>query len=325
MTSHTKALCLRSILLPILFVFAVMPGCNSAPRASEGARIAVVLKTLSNPYWLLVQVGIQSEAAKLGVKVDVLAANGEEDLEGQQRLVEDLCNQDYAAMGVAPITPVNLLQGVVAATRKGIYVVDIDESFDLPQLRAQGGSIVAIVGTDDVAIGQMAGEFIVQTLADKGGSVAMIEGKAGSATGDARKRGWEEALRRSPAVKIAASQPADWDRTKAVDVAANILQRNPGLKALYAANDIMALGAVQAVASANKTGSIIVVGTDGSEEALQSIGRGELTATIAQDPKTVGARALDALVEALHSKPAISPALTPKTIAVAAHLVTKSH
>ena len=252
-----------------------------------------------------------------------LAANSEEDIQGQQRLVEDVLNKNYKAIGVAPISPVSLIQAVSAATKKGIYVVNIDEKIDQGQLKAAGGAVIAFISSDNVALGNKAGDFIAQNLGSSGGKVAIIEGKAGNVSGDARRDGAKQAFAKVPSIKLVASQPGDWDRSKALDVTTNILQRNPDLKAIYAANDTMALGAAQAVKNADKLGKVVVVGTDGVPEALDSVKRGELTATVAQDSAAMGAKAVDLLLDALKNKPAIDPNKTPEFLPIESHRITK--
>lgn len=246
--------------------------------ALAAADIAIVLKTLASPYWVAMKEGIVKEAKNQGIEVDIFAANSEDDIQGQQRVLEDAINKNYKGIGVAPITAVNLVQPIAAANKKGIYVVNLDEQVNQEQLKAAGGSLVAFVATDNKALGEKAGAFILKQIGSAG-KVAILEGKAGNTSGDNRRDGAKKAFDSAPDVKIVASLPADWDRTRALDVTTNILQRNPDLKAIYAANDTMALGAVQAIKNANKLGKVVVVGTDGVPEALDSIKRGELTAT----------------------------------------------
>ena len=119
------------------------------------------------------------------------------------------------------------------------------------------------------------------------------------------------------------SQPADWDRMRALDVATNTLQRVSDLAAFYCCNDTMALGAVQAVQNLGKAGKVIIVGTDGIPEAIQAIEAGRLTATVAQDPAKVGSTGLDLLVEATKSGKQIALDAEPKFVPIDSILVTK--
>ena len=192
----------------------------------------------------------------------------------------------------------------------------------MEQLKTSGGSVLAFVTTDNIKVGAKGAQFIVDKLVD-GGEVAIIEGKAGNASGEVRKQGATEVFKANDKIKLVASQPADWDRSKALDLAANLIQKYPNLKAIYAANDTMALGALQAVMNANKQDKIIVVGTDGAPEALESIKQKGLSATVAQDSANIGAESLKLLIEALKNKPEINSNNTPKEIPVESNLITQ--
>ncbi|NGQ96699.1 D-allose transporter substrate-binding protein [Brevibacillus sp. SYP-B805] len=300
------------------------PGQQDQAAAQAGGqkpKYAMILKTLSNPFWVSMKEGIEKEAAKLGIQVDILAVSSEDDTQGQLKLFEDLLNKDYAGIGVAPLSPVNVIPQIVAANQKGIPVVNIDEKLDMQELKNAGGNVYAFVTTDNVKVGAKGAQYIVDTLGAEGGQVAIIEGKAGNASGEARKQGAEEVFKSAKGIELVASQPADWDRIKALDVTTNLIQRYPELKAIYAANDTMALGALEAVKNANK--KILVVGTDGTPEAVESVKKGELAATVAQDPAQIGATSLDKLKEAVDKKVPFSIDAEPETIAVDSQLITK--
>lgn len=319
---------MKKILTSIILVLSLflLVSCGTKEEAKEvagnQAEVAIILKTLSNPFWVSMKEGIEKEAEKQGIKVDIFAVNSEEDVQEQLKLLENLLGKDYKAIGVAPLSPVNLIPGIVEANKKGIYVVNIDERIDMEQLKTSGGSVLAFVTTDNIKVGAKGAQFIVDKLVD-GGEVAIIEGKAGNASGEFRKQGATEVFKANDKIKLVASQPADWDRSKALDLAANLIQKYPNLKAIYAANDTMALGALQAVMNANKQDKIIVVGTDGAPEALESIKQKGLSATVAQDSANIGAESLKLLIEALKNKPEINSNNTPKEIPVESNLITQ--
>ncbi len=123
---------------------------------------------------------------------------------------------------------------VARAWKKGIYLVNLDEKIDMDNLKKAGGNVEAFVTTDNVAVGAKGASFIIDKLGAEGGEVAIIEGKAGNASGEARRNGATEAFKKASQIKLVASQPADWDRIKALDVATNVLQRNPNIKAIIA-------------------------------------------------------------------------------------------
>ncbi len=301
------------------------PVPNVTNSTAENTDYAIILKTLSNDFWAKMKTGIEEEAKKLGVKVDIFAAQNEEDTAGQLTILENCLAKKYKAIGVAPLSPTNLINGIVQANESGIYVMNIDEKIDIDSLRNAGGSVIAFATTDNEAVGKKGAEFIINKLGESGGEVAIIEGKAGNASGESRKTGATKAFKDADKIELVASQPADWDRQKALDTATGYLQMYPQLKAIYCCNDTMALGALQAVINAGKLGKIIIVGTDGSAEALESIKAGQLDATVAQDPAEIGATSLRKMVDAVTNKPKIDPNATPQTIPVDSYIVTKEN
>ena len=292
-----------SIVMALTVVIGIVfAGCGSKPddkKTTDGsgpssgtAEYAIILKPLSNDFWANMKAGIEKES------------------------------KGYKAIGVAPISPTNLINGIVEANKKGIYVMNIDEKIDMDTLKNAGGSVIAFATTDNEKVGEKGANYIMEQLKD-GGEVAIIEGKAGNASGEYRKNGATTAFTANSAFKLVASQPADWDRQKALDTAASMIQKYPNLKAIYCCNDTMALGALQAVKNANKLGKIMVVGTDGAAEAIDSVKAGELSATVAQDSAGIGAVSLKTMVETVKAGKAIDVNATPETIPFDSYIVTK--
>lgn len=331
---------LTALFLSVIFLSLVLVGCTggndngttttapngaSTTQTNGKAEYAIILKTLSNDFWATMKEGIEAQAAELGVSVDIFAAQSEEDTAGQLTILENCLTKGYKAIGVAPLSPTNLINGIVQANEKNIYVMNIDEKVDFETLKGAGGSVIAFATTDNEAVGEKGAKFIINQLGEDGGDVAIIEGKAGNASGESRKAGATKAFKAADDIDLVASQPADWDRQKALDTATSYIQMYPELKAIYCCNDTMALGALQAVINANKLGKIIVVGTDGSAEALESIKAGQLSATVAQDPAEIGATSLREMVDAVKENAKIDPNSTPQTIPVDSYVVTKDN
>lgn len=265
---------------------------------AEGEKYGVVLKTLSSEFWQSAQKGAEEKAEELGVEVEVLAANSEDDVEGQVNVFENMVTSgEYVGFAVAPLSDANLVNTIVEANEAGYLVADIDERVNPDNLEAAGGSIVSFVTTDNELVGKTAGEWIASQL-EEGDDVAIIEGKAGATSGEKRKAGCQAAFEEA-GLNIVDSQPADWDKTKAYDLATNLISKNENLKAIYCCNDTMAMGAQEAVMNAGA--DIIVVGTDGNSDAIQSVADGNLAATVAQDPAGVAARSLELLVQAYNN------------------------
>jgi D-allose transport system substrate-binding protein len=286
-----------AVLVIVLFVagFGFAAGGKQEGSAGE-ERYAILLKPFSNEFWSTMKAGIEAWAKENNVLVDVYGAESEENIPGQLNQLEDLVRKDYAGIGVAPLTPVNLIQGIIAANKKNIPVINVDEQVDFQQLRAQGGNMIGNYTTDNVAVGRKGGEFIVSKIG-RGGKAAIIQGTSGNVTSRMRSQGAEEAMK-AGGVDVVAIQPGDWDRVKSMDVATNIMQANPDLKAFYCANDTMALGVLQAVQNANKASQVIVVGTDAVPGAVESVKNGGLAATVGQDPVGIGIACLKDLIAA---------------------------
>lgn len=299
------------------------PAVGTDDSAGSGKKYAVILKTQATDFWVKMWKGVEEEAAAKGVQVDLYAAQTEEDLEGQLTILESCLQQGYDGIAIAPLSSVNMLTGVGEATKNGVTIVDVDEKFDETELANQGGACVAYVATDNVAVGNKGGQYIVDN-AEAGAKVAVIEGKSGNQSSEDRANGAKQAFE-DGGLEIVSSQAADWDRQKAMDIAATLIQQNPDLKGIYCCNDGMALGVVQAVINAGKVGEILVVGTDGDSEAIDSIANGELSATVAQDPAQIGATSLNLLMEAVESGTAAVVGTFPEKTPVDSILVTSDN
>jgi ribose transport system substrate-binding protein len=248
---------------------------GAVPKPKTELRFAYVTKTLINEFWQGVAAGIQSEAGKYEIKVDIQAAKDESSLVDQLNLAQTILSQKPDALLLSPQSDTNLAPVVEAAKKLNIPTIVIDDA------RTEGAS--TYVGTDQVSIGAKAAEFLHKAFPG-GGGVAQIEGQAGSPNARKRIQGFTETLKTFPNLKLVASQPGDWDRLTALNATSNILRQNPDIVGIYANNDGMALGVYEAVASAGKQAQVAVVGTDGISEAKKSITRNEMRATVAEFP-----------------------------------------
>lgn len=290
-------------------------GGGSDTPTDTAKKYAVILKPLSSDFWEEMKSGIEDEAEKQDVQVDIFAADSEDDAEGQLRILEDCIDKGYKAIGVAPISKTNLIDAIVKANKKGIYIVSIDEKLDMDTLKSAGGSVAAFVSSDNEKVGKKGADYIIDAL-ENGGEVAIIEGKEGSTSSEERKKGAADAFESAEKIKLVSSQTADWDEQKAYDAAKSIIEEHPNLKAFYCCNDIMALGALEAVKNADKLGKIMVVGTDGEEDATDSVEDGELTATVVRDSEELGAVSLRQMIKAVEEKKDIDPEKEAEVITV---------
>ena len=268
------------------------------PGGGGRQRIALVMKTANNPFFIEMQKGAEEAAKRLDVELVVQAAEREVDVEKQMQIVENLIQTRVAALCVTPSGSREIVPAIDKANRANIPVVIVDTRVDAKALAESGGRVATFIGSDNYEGGKIAGEFLAKRLAGKG-KVAVLEGIPGHETGDSRLRGFRDALKASPGVEVVASQTANWERDQGFNVFQNILQSHPDVQAVFACSDLMALGAVEAIAAAKKTGQIAVVGFDATSEARDAILKGSMDASVAQSPAQMGALAVENAVKLL--------------------------
>ena len=284
---------MKKILVLMLLVLIALIGCQrGGDRAGGPPKIAFVMKTANNPFFIEMQKGAEQAAQKLGVNLIVQAADREVDVEKQMQIVENLIQAKVAALCVTPSGSREIVPAIDKANRAGIPVVIVDTRVDEKALKESHGQIAAFIGSDNYEGGKVAGEFLAKRLGGKG-KVAVLEGIPGHETGDSRLRGFRDAIKATPEIQIVASQTANWERDQGFNVFQNILQSHPDIQAVFACSDLMALGAVEAIAAAKKTGQILVVGFDALAEARKAVEQGTMEATVAQSPATMGELAVE--------------------------------
>ncbi|MEM9708509.1 MAG: substrate-binding domain-containing protein [Pseudomonadota bacterium] len=266
----------------------------AAPAMADG-QYGVLMKTLANPFWGAMGQGVEDGAKEAGVDYFLQAVESDQAAEPQLNVCNTMLERQPVAMITAAINSTNLLPCLKAAQEAGIKVVDLDGNLDQSILDAEGIEITFRIGSDNVLAGAQGAEYVVEQVgADTSGPVLVIEGLSGNITGQKRAQGFADKLAElAPGLEIVASLPGDWDRGKAANITNDILTRNPDLVAIFAANDGMALGAVESVFAAGKGGDVVIVGVDGNSDAVRSINEGRLTASVAQLPYLVGKQAVE--------------------------------
>ncbi|HEY3343686.1 MAG TPA: sugar ABC transporter substrate-binding protein [Anaerolineaceae bacterium] len=257
------------------------PAATTAPAASGGkpVKIAVIVKASTSDYWKIVGQGVTTATqSDPTITATFQGPNEETDIEGEIRLLEAAISAKVDAIAVAPSQADQVQPTLQKAVDAGIPVILIDT--DIPNFKAKS----AFVGTDNEKGGELAGDFIAKKL-QKGDEVAIIRGAAGDPVHNVREQGAEKMFT-AAGITVVAVQPADSDRAKGQSVAENLLTAHPNLKAIYATNDEMALGAATAAKAAGK--SLIIVGFDASPNGLTAIKNGDLTASVAQFPTKIG-------------------------------------
>ena len=276
--------------------------CNRATPETDGTpKIAMVVKTLNHPFFVDMRRGAQEAADRLGVRLDVQAAEREIDVEKQMQIVENMIQTGIQAMIIAPSGSREIVSALVKARDARVPVVIVDTRIDEAAATAAGVRTETFVGSDNYEGGRLAGGHLVKVT---GGTarVAILEGIPGHETGDSRLRGFREAVKDSPGISVVASQPANWERDQGFNVFQNMLQAHPDIDAVFAASDLMALGAIEAIAAAGQTGKIRVVGFDALDDAKQAIAGGTMDASVAQFPAEMGRVAVESAVKVIRGE-----------------------
>ena len=208
---------------------------------------------------------------------------------------------------VNPVDSDAVTGAVQAAMDQGVKVISVDRAVN-------GVDIDCQIASDNVAGAELATQYIVDTLGE-GVEVAELQGTPGASAAIDRGEGFHNIA--DEKLNVVASQTANFDRTEGMTVMENMLQSNGNIKAVFAANDEMALGAVEAVAGAGK--DILVVGFDATDDAIAAIKAGRMGATIAQQPDLIGQTAVENAVKLINGE------TIEKSIPVEVTLITKDN
>ncbi|PUU86650.1 MAG: ribose transport system substrate-binding protein, partial [Halanaerobium sp.] len=203
--------------------------------------------------------------------------------------VEDLLIKQIDVLIVNPVDGNAVVSAITAANDVGVPVITVDRG-------AEGGEVVSHIASDNVAGGEMAGDFIAEQLNEEG-KVVELEGIPGTSAARDRGKGFNQAMDKYEGMEVIARQPAGFDRAEGMTVMENILQGNPEIDAVFAHNDNMALGAMEAIAAAGRSDEIMIVGFDAIDDAVAAVNAGDLAATIAQKPALMGEMAVETAVK----------------------------
>ncbi len=251
------------------------------PDLNQGEKIGALVITLTNPFWVDMKNGYEQAARELGVNLEVMAAPTENDAKSQLETLDAMVAKDFKALIISPIEPFNLVPGVVRANERGIPVINLGPHIDIDAVREAGGTIDGRILVDFEEQGELAAQYIVDKLGANGGEVAIIQGIPGAGQSEGRTAGARKVFDQSENVKVVSVQPANWDRNQAYNIASNLIQAHPNLKAIFSCNDVMALAAVDALEAAGKRDGMIVFGVDFISEAHEAIKEGRLDGSIA--------------------------------------------
>lgn len=276
---RTRLLVVLSILL---LAFAV-----AVPASAQ--TIGLAISTQANPFFVDLREGAEAKAAELGVQLRVVDA--QDDSARMLAGIEDLIAAGVDIILINPTDSAAVIPGVLMANAAGIPVITVDRSAD-------GGQVVAHVASDNILGGRMAGQLIAE-LSGGQAKVVELEGIPGTNAARERAQGFNEVIGQYPGIVVVARQEAGFDRARGLTVMENILQAQPEIDFVFAHNDEMALGALVAIEAAGRADRIQVVGFDATDDAVRAAQEGRMLATVAQQPRLIGALGVEVAVKVL--------------------------
>ena len=283
----------------------VIDGEESSSQITASGAIGLSVSTQNNPFFVSLVEGAKKQAAALGVKMTV--ADAGDDAAQQTSDIEDLVSSGISVLIVNPVDSDAVTGAVEAAKAKGVKVISVDRAVNGVEIDCQ-------IASDNVLGAELATQYIVDTLGE-GAIVAELQGVTGASAAIDRSQGFHNVA--DAKLKVVSSQTANFARTEGMSVMENMLQANSDIQAVFAANDEMALGAMEAITGAGK--KVVVVGFDATDDAVASIKAGQMAATIAQQPALIGSTAVDNALKLINGE------TIEKSIPVEVTLVTSQN
>ncbi|TWT84976.1 D-ribose-binding periplasmic protein precursor [Planctomycetes bacterium CA13] len=308
-----------------MMVFAVALGCKSdAPDSSDDSaktkndkpRVALIMKSLANEFFSTMAAGAESHQTQNAEKYE-LTVNGikdERDLSRQAAIVGEMVAAGVDAIVIAPADSKALVPALRKAIKAGVIVVNIDNRLDVEVLK-QENITIPFVGPDNRAGAKKVGKRLAKELAE-GDKVAILEGIRTSFNGQQRLLGFKEAMKEA-GIEVVDSQSAEWETSKANTIASSMLSEHPEIKAILAANDSMALGAIAAIRSAARTKDVKVVGFDNISAVQEAIREAKVLATADQHGDQLAVYGIEAALKMLDD-----PSLAPEDVETPVDLIT---
>ena len=277
----------------LLISILSVAGFAAGPVLADGETVAVFTKNQTNPFFESIRVGASKAAASVGVKVIQYVPIKPDSIPEQLSQVEDAIVKKPNALLFTPVDYKALVPVIEKVNAAGIPVTGLTD-------RLAGGQVVSFIGAEDYRLGLETGQSLLKAMGGKGNVVA-LEGVKGAISNTDRMKGFTDALKEFPNVKLVATQPANYQRLQALQVMENIMQTHAQIEGVFAANDAMATGAVEAMSAANR--KALVAGINGSQEAIDLIKAGKMHATGSSDPFMQGCLGLLTTVRALRKMP----------------------
>jgi ribose transport system substrate-binding protein len=265
----------------------------AGPAFADGETVAVFTKNQTNPFFESVRVGAAKAAASVGAKVIQYVPIKPDSIPEQLSQVEDAIVKKPNALLFTPVDYKALVPAIEKVNAAGIPVTGLTD-------KLAGGNVVSFIGAEDYRLAFETGQSLLKAMGGKGNVVA-LEGVKGAISNTDRMKGFTDVLKQYPNVKLLTSQPANYQRLQALQVMENIMQSYPQIDGVFAANDAMATGVVEAMSAANR--KALVVGINGSQEAIDLIKAGKMHATGSSDPFMQGCLGMLTTLRSLRKMP----------------------
>ncbi|EEX50747.1 sugar ABC transporter substrate-binding protein [Pasteurella canis] len=279
---------------------ALLIALSSSALAAEKPQIALLMKTLSNEYFITMRQGAEEKAKEVNIDLIVQVAEKEDSTEQLVGLVENMIAKKVDGIIVTPNDSIAFIPAFQKAEKAGIPIIDLDVRLD-EKATKKAGLKFNYVGVDNFHGGYLAAKNLAEAL-NNTGDVAILEGIPGVDNGEQRKAGALKAFAEAKDIKVVASQSANWETEQALNVTTNILTAHPNIKGIFAANDNMAIGAVTAIENAGLAGKVLVAGYDGIPLAIDYVKQGKMQNTIDQLPKKQVAVAIESILKKLNKQ-----------------------
>ena len=283
----------RSWILGAAFAIAASPLALGHAFAADPVKVGLAVANLQADFFNQIKQSVERDAKEMGVTVITVDAKGDGATQVSQ--IQDLVNQKVQALIYIPAGAAAAAVPVKTAKAAGIPVVAVDRN----PVDAPGDTFIA---TNSVAAAKTLGDYACKETGGKG-VLAIIQGQIGTTPEQDRDKGFKEAMANCPGIKEAARQASKmWMKDEGFNIAQNMLQRDPSINIFFGRADALALGAAQAVKSANIGHKVYVYGFDGDLAGLKAVEDGTLDATMTQRTQYMGKLALQSALDLIAGK-----------------------
>lgn len=258
---------------------------QAAPEPAR-KRIGFVMKTLTNPFFIEMEKGARRAEQALNIELVVKTAAQETSIEQQIQIVEDLITAKVDAIVIAPGDSELLVPVLKKAEDAGIKLVNIDNRLDTEAIKKAGVKAIPFISVDNDKAAYNSAKFIADGAAP-GTQAAILEGIRTADNARQRMEGAKRAFDESKGVKLVASESANWKIDEGYRVSKQLFDKHPDIKLLFAANDMMALGALKFLQESNRA-QVKVAAYDALDEAVAEVKAGRLAVTVDQQAAEQG-------------------------------------